>query len=371
MFRRDDNSYLAHWWWTVDFWLLGALGLLLLCGMAILPSASPSTAHLLGQDSFFFFSKQLLLVPMALVAIILTSMLSTRGVVRLATVMWVTATVTLIITAFVAVPLKGASRWLDLGGFTIQPSEFFKPALAVMGAYLFCYPPTKIPGWAAALAITLVGVVLCLLQPDLGQATVILAIWCCQFLVAGASLWFVPGFFALGSGALVAAYHTFGHARGRINDFFADGGGYQVERSMEAFASGGLLGRGPGEGVVKEYLPDSHSDFIFAVAAEEFGLIACLLILSLLGFIAVKPLISISAAGRRFTMLAGVGLVVNFALQAFINLASTTGMIPPKGITLPFISYGGSSLLAIAVNMGLLLALVRAADKSKEFKCPR
>ena len=371
MFRRDDDSYLARWWWTVDFWLLGVLSLLILCGIMILLSASPAAARSLGQDSLFFFFKQLLLLPIAAAAIIFASALGPLGVLRFATLMWAAATVGLALTAFTATPLKGASRWLDLGGFTFQPSEFFKPGLAVVSAYLFCHPLRELPGWLSALAVTLLGAGLCLIQPDLGQTMIILMIWGCQFFVAGASLWFVPGFAALGGGGLVAAYYAMPHAQARINSFFSEGGGYQVERSMEAFASGGLLGRGPGKGVVKEYLPDSHSDFIFAVVAEELGLIACLLILALLLFITLKPLISISASQQKFVMLAGVGLAANFALQTLINLGSTAGVMPPKGITLPFISYGGSSFLALALNMGLLLALVRAADKAGEKKWRR
>ncbi len=368
MFRRDDRSYLARWWWTVDFWLLGALGLLVGVGMMLLPTASPATARLLGQDSFFFFSKQLTLLPVALAALLCASALGVKGVVRFSAMLLLAATVGLALTAVVGNPLKGASRWLELGGFTLQPSEFFKPAFAVVSAYLFCLTPglklgaREAPGWAWALALSLVGAFLCLLQPDLGQALIILAIWGCQFLVAGASLWFIPAFCLIGSGGGLAAYYFFPHAKARVNSFFSEGGSYQVERSMEAFAAGGFLGRGPGEGVVKTTLPDSHSDFIFAVAAEEFGLFACLAIMALLLFIAVRPLIGISAAAGKFIILAGCGLVTNFALQALLNLASTSGMMPPKGITLPFVSYGGSAFLAMALNMGLLLALVRSAN---------
>ena len=341
----------------MDFWLLGAVVILALCGLGILPYASSSTADAIGLGSFHFFYKQLLFLPVAATLLVAASMLSTKGILRVAVLVAVLSMAGTLATLIASEPIKGATRWLHIGGVGIQPVEFFKPALAVLAAYLMATQPY---GKAASLALALSIAAMCLLQPDLGQAFIVMAIWSGQFFIAGASNWFLLG--ALGVVALagIGAYYGFSHFRMRLDAFLEGDGGYQVSKSLEAFASGGILGRGPGEGIIKNQLPDSHSDFIFAVIAEEFGLMACLLLLAVVLFIALKPMVSISATRNGFLLLATVGLVINFALQAFINLTSTVALLPPKGIGMPFVSYGGSSLMALALNIGLLLALLRA-----------
>jgi cell division protein FtsW len=199
------------------------------------------------------------------------------------------------------------------------------------------------------------------MQPDLGMAFVVSAVWFTQFCMAGLSLAWAGLFALLGMVALIGAYLSFPHVASRVDRFLdpASGDSYQIDRALEAFMNGGLFGRGPGEGTVKQYIPDAHADFVFAVAGEEFGLIACLAILGLFAFVVLRGLTRLLQERNLFVLLAASGLLVQFGLQALINLASTVRLMPTKGMTLPFLSYGGSSLLALAIGMGMLLALTR------------
>jgi cell division protein FtsW len=211
------------------------------------------------------------------------------------------------------------------------------------------------------VALYLLVLGLLLLQPDLGQAVVLSCTWFAEAYLAGLPILLVPVALALGAGGLASAYYVFPHVHSRIDRFLdpAAGDGYQVTRSLEAFTNGGLWGRGPGEGRVKDFLPDAHADFVFAVAGEEMGLIVCLIIVLLFSFIVLRGMSRLLRELNIYVVLAGTGLLVQFGLQAVINMASTLHMMPTKGMTLPFISYGGSSLLALGLGMGMLLAMTR------------
>ena len=244
-----------------------------------------------------------------------------------------------------------------------QSYGFIKPSLVVVSAWLFSTQRLGEFRVGNLIAISLFGLVaaLLLLQPDVGMTMVIAAVWGVQFFLAGLPLLLVAAFgvFLLACG--VGAYFTFSHVQSRIDRFLdpAIGENYQVMRGLEAFRNGGLFGRGPGEGRVKEVLPDAHADFIFAVAGEEFGLIACLIIVALFVFIIVRGFSRVFKGKDLFVLLVVAGLLVQFGLQAIINMASAIHLIPPKGMTLPFISYGGSSTIALAYGMGMVLALTR------------
>jgi cell division protein FtsW len=224
----------------------------------------------------------------------------------------------------------------------------------------------KMPGskvWGATIALGLFLMVGAILkgQPDIGMLLVVSAVFFAQFFVAGMNLFLVGAVGGIGIAGAVGAYLLFPHVQSRVQRFLdpESGDSYQVSVAMEAFANGGLLGRGPGEGRVKNVLPDAHADFVFAVAGEEFGMVICLVILGLFAFIVVRGLARLLSETDLFVMLAGTGLLTQFGLQAFVNMASTLHLIPTKGMTLPFVSYGGSSVLAIAMGMGMLLALTR------------
>ncbi|MBM3568854.1 MAG: putative lipid II flippase FtsW [Alphaproteobacteria bacterium] len=358
-----DTSILGRWWSSIDRWLLAALLILLAVGAVLTLAASPAVASRLGLDSFHFVKRQLGLMPIALGLALTISLLSPRGVRRLGTLLFVVFLGLTFATLWMGVEIKGARRWLHLGGFSLQPSEFLKPCFAVAAAWMFAARqdnPT-FPANLMAIALYVAVMAALLAQPDVGMAAVVTAIWAGQFFLAGLSLWWVASILLLGLGGAVAAYLVFPHVASRIDRFLDPGKGdsFQIDRAIEAFGQGGLLGRGPGEGVVKQVLPDAHTDFIFAVAAEEFGLLVCLGIVVLFAFIVLRGLVRALGQVDYFAMLAAAGLMVQFGVQAVINLGVNLHLLPTKGMTLPFVSYGGSSLLALALGIGMTLALTR------------
>ncbi|MPY71959.1 MAG: putative lipid II flippase FtsW [Alphaproteobacteria bacterium] len=362
-FARTDTSILGRWWWTVDRWSIAAIALLIAFGMMLTLAASPPVADRLGYEPFHFVRRQLGYLPLALAVLFGVSLMSPRGIRRLAIAGFLVALAALAATFVFGAEVKGARRWLNLGSVSIQPSEFIKPTFIVVTAWLFSMREGMAPeaGRNAAIALYALVVGLLLLQPDVGMAVVVSAVWFTQFFIAGLPLAWVGAFIALGLAGAVGAYFALPHVASRVDRFLdpSSGDTYQVMRSMEAFMNGGALGRGPGEGTVKAVLPDAHTDFIFAVAAEEFGLFACLIIAGLFAFVVLRGISRVMQDSSLFVMLAATGLLVQFGLQALINMASTLRLMPTKGMTLPFISYGGSSLVAVAFGVGMVLALTR------------
>jgi cell division protein FtsW len=360
---RNDTSVLGRWWWTVDRWTLAALMTLAVLGLLMTLSASPSVAERIGADSMHFVRKQAILLAPAVLAMIGVSLMEPRAVRRLALLMLGGSMLLLVGTLFLGAEIKGATRWISIAGFTIQPSEFVKPAFAVIAGWMFAARRLgePIPGYTIACTLYLAVVGLLLLQPDVGQAAVVTAIFGVQFFLAGLPMILVIFMVIGGIGLLVGAYFIFPHVQSRIDRFLdpAAGDTYQIDRARDAFMNGGLFGRGPGEGTVKAYLPDSHADFVFAVAGEEFGTIACLIIVAIFAFVVLRGFARVLQDNDLFVVVAATGLLVQFGLQALINMASTLSLIPTKGMTLPFLSYGGSSLLALGLGMGMLLALTR------------
>jgi cell division protein FtsW len=362
-FDRSDNSIVGRWWWTVDRWSLAALILLAAFGIFMALAASPAVAERIGLDSFYFVRRQIALMVPALVLMLGMSLLSPRGVRRVALGAFIVATVLLAATFVMGFEVKGARRWISLAGLTLQPSEFVKPAFAVISAWLFAAnrADPSFPG--NIIGIVLYGLVagLLIMQPDFGMAVVISAVWFMQLFVAGLPMIWVGAMAIAGIAGMVGAYSFLPHVASRIDRFLdpSQGDGYQIGRSLDAFVRGGLFGRGPGEGTVKLVIPDAHADFVFAVMGEEFGMIACLVLVILFAFVVLRGLSRMLVETNLFIMLAVTGLLAQFGLQAFINMGSTVSLMPTKGMTLPFISYGGSSLLAIAFGMGMTLALTR------------
>ena len=267
--------------------------------------------------------------------------------------------------------MKGARRWLNvpLVG-SLQPSEFLKPCFAVVAAWLIAEAKTAgRKGWGAwGTVLGLYAMVALVLQrqPDIGMLLVVTFVFFTQVFVAGINMAVVTALGGLGVGGLVGAYFLFHHVRSRIDRFLypEHGNNYQVDVALEAFGAGGMMGVGPGEGRMKTVLPDAHADFVFAVAGEEFGFLICSVILLLFGFIVVRGLWRLMAESDMFVVLAATGLLAQFGLQAFVNMASSLHLIPTKGMTLPFVSYGGSSVLAVALGMGMLLALTRRRGRA-------
>lgn len=360
---RADTSLLGRWWWTVDRWTLLAVATLIGFGYVMMLAASPAVAERIGQSRDIFILKQVVFLALAGTIVVVVSLLSPRGVRRVALAGCIVALVLTALTLVVGVEIKGARRWIALPGLSLQPSEFLKPCFAVVAAWLIAEGrrSLRFPGTLAAIGVFLIIALLLKSQPDIGMLAVLSGMFFVQLFVAGMNIFLAAlslgGFGAAG----MAAYTFFPHVRSRVARFLdpASGDNYQVQRALEAFGNGGLLGRGPGEGRVKDVLPDAHADTIFAVAGEEFGLIICIVILGLFAFIVLRALLRLLAEADLFVILAATGLVTSFGLQAFVNMASTLHLIPTKGMTLPFVSYGGSSVLAIALGIGMLLALTR------------
>lgn len=366
---RADDSLLARWWWTVDRWLMLAILLLLALGFLLMLAASMPVAERLGLDNFHFVKRQLAFLVISFGAMITISIMSEQNARRLSLLLLPAAFVLLVLTLTIGPEIKGANRWLQIGNFTLQPSEFLKPAFVVASAWLLAgsFEDRKFPGRQIAVALFVVVITALLLQPDVGQSVLISGVFLGQMLLAGLPIgWLV--LLGLGSVAgLAVAYTAIPHVQRRIDIFFdpASGDTYQIDTALNAFRTGGWFGTGPGEGLVKRVLPDAHTDYIFAVAGEEFGALACLVILGLFAVIVIRGLARLLDEEDVFTLLAVSGLLSLFGLQALINMGVNLGVLPSKGMTLPFISYGGSSLLALAITMGLVLALTRRKPRSQ------
>jgi cell division protein FtsW len=360
---RADTSLVGRWWWTVDRWTLLAIAVLIGFGYVMMLAASPAVAERIHVPRDVFILKQVFFLVLAAVIVVTVSLLSPRGVRRVALAGCVVALALTALTLVVGVEIKGARRWVSLPGMSLQPSEFLKPCFAVVAAWLLAEGKRsrRFPGMLLAFAVFGLIALLLKSQPDVGMLVVVTAVFFAQLFVNGLNLAFVGVGVGAIAAAAAAAYTLFAHVRSRVTRFLdpTTGDNYQVNRSLEAFGNGGLLGRGPGEGHVKDVLPDAHADFVFAVAGEEFGLIVCLIMLGVFAFIVLRGLLRLLAEGDMFVVLASTGLVASFGLQAFVNMASSLHLIPTKGMTLPFVSYGGSSVIAVALGAGMLLALTR------------
>lgn len=369
-FPRTDPSLLGLWWWTVDRWTVAALVIIVSLGVILSMAASPPVAEHLGLDQFYFVRRQFAFLPIILAVTFAVSFLDPGGVRTLALLCFIAALFLLGMTLVAGVEIKGATRWISLFGLSLQPSEFVKPGFAVVTAWIFAAWRSKdgYPGHLISIGLYLCVAGLLLAQPDFGMTILVSMVWGVQFFLAGLPIILVCliALFFLGGG--IGAYFTLDHVRERIDRFFDPAGSeaYQVSRSLEAFTSGGLFGVGPGEGRIKTVLPDAHADFVFAVAGEEFGLVTTLLIVGLFAFVVLRGLARALGERDLFVQLAVAGLLVQFGLQAIINMASTINLMPTKGITLPFISYGGSSIIALSLSMGMVLALTRQRPEREQ-----
>ena len=372
MVSRAERSPFADWWWTVDRWLLASLTGLMVLGLVLTLAGSPPVAERLGLPTFHFVNRQVLYLVPGAVLIIATSFLSPRLVRRAALLVFCAAMALVIAAILFGVEVKGARRWI----FGIQPSEFVKPAFVILAAWAFSEGARRrdVPANLMALLLLPATIVPLILQPDFGQTMLISMVWAALFFMAGLHWFWVGGIGGVGATGVLLAYKFVPHVRGRIDKFLDPGAGagggvqadtFQVDTAMESFISGGWLGKGPGEGTLKRVLPDSHTDFIFAVTGEEFGVLFCIGIVSLFAFIVLRVLWLASKNEDPFCRFASAGLVMLFGLQSAINMLVNVQLMPAKGMTLPFISYGGSSLISLALAMGFLIAVTRRRPKSQ------
>jgi len=360
-FDREKNNLFTSWWWTVDRFSLLGIVLIICVGAFMVTTSSTSVAERIGLDSYHFVKRQLAYLFISLIIIFLFSLLSPITIRRISTIGFLGGILLLIFVLIFGEEVNGARRWINMPGISLQPSEFMKPFFIVLTAWILSEEKiySKFKRMKIAFGLYLFLVFLLVMQPDMGMTIIISVVWGAQLFVAGLPMVFVFIFGILIVSGLISAYFFFPHVAHRIDSFLSTTGNYQAHKSMEAFYSGGLFGRGPGEGVVKQYLPDSHTDFIFAVAGEELGAIACAIIVLLYAFIVFKGLKRMLGESDLFIVYAVSGLLMQFGAQAIVNMGVALNLLPTKGMTLPFISYGGSSMLAIAIAMGMMLALTR------------
>lgn len=360
---RTNNTLIGRWWWTVDRLNFFALLALIALGSILVTAGSPPVAKRLDLPQFYFVHRHQIFLALGLLVMMMVSLLPTLAIRRVAVVGFCLSVALMVLVPFMGTEIKGAHRWIALSGFSIQPSEFMKPCFAVVMAWVCAENQRKVdfPGYRMAISLYLLVVFLLVIQPDFGMTLTVSAMWGIQLFLAGLPFFWVAMIAVFGIAGIFGAYQFLPHVAKRIDSFLdpSSGDNYQISRSLEAFRGGGILGRGPGEGEVKQSLPDSHTDFIFAVAGEEFGVIACLIILGLFAFVVLRGLSRVWKENDLFVVLAVAGILTQFGIQAVVNMGVAVNLLPAKGMTLPFLSYGGSSVLAIALGMGMVLALTK------------
>lgn len=363
-FSRTDHSTIARWWWTVDRQILACLLVLMVVGIALVTSASPSVANRIGSGHSHFITRHIVFVVPSLFIMLGMSILDHLWIRRIGTIVFAGIIFLMLLVPFVGPDIKGAQRWINVGSFSLQPSEFIKPAFAIVSAWLIAHQK-KNPDFRGNLFSALIYafiVFLLMSQPDFGMTTVLTCMFASQIFMAGLPLRYLFTMALLASIAVVCVYFTFDHVRVRMDKFLNPHGtadNYQVDKSLEAFANGGFFGTGPGQGTVKNSIPDVHADFIFAVSGEELGLMATLALVGVYAFILLRGFGRLMESNDMFVVLAAGGILSMFGLQAFVHMGSSLHLLPTKGMTLPFISYGGSSILAMGFGMGVVLGLTR------------
>jgi len=375
LFSRLDQSLMGQWWWTVDRTLLVVFLILSVLGIVMVATASPPVAEHLKLSEFYFLKRHIIVLIPALFIMIGLSMFNRRQIWRMASLLFMGTIFAMVLVLMTGSEIKGAQRWIRVLGFSLQPSEFIKPAFIIVAAWMMALQKETMEervsfkkfngNWISAF-LYLIVIILLLLQPDLGMTILVTIVFSTQIFLAGLPFRYFIGFAALGVAGIFFAYFSFDHVQSRIDRFLdpESVGNYQVERSLEAFQNGGIMGTGPGQGVVKLSLPDAHADFIFSVAGEEMGVFFILILMLLFGYVLYRGLNRLMHYNDMFTVLAGGGLLTMFGLQSFIHMGSSLRLLPAKGMTLPFISYGGSSLLAICLSMGVVLALTKRQKRT-------
>jgi cell division protein FtsW len=369
MVSRAERTTFGQWWWTVDKMMLAALAALMLAGIVLSLAASPPVATRIGLDPFHFVNRHILFLAPAIAVLIGTSFLTPQYIRRASLVVFIASLLLVGATILWGAEIKGARRWIVILGLNIQPSEFLKPAFVVLIAWLFGESARRpeMPANTIALGLLALVVPLLVLQPDFGQTMLIALVWGVLFFIAGMRMIWVFGLAATAVAGLVAAYLTVSHVAKRINRFLdpSAGDSFNITIALESFSRGGWFGQGPGEGTVKRILPEAHTDFVFAVAAEEFGVVLCLALLAVVSFVVLRALAKAMHTDDPFVRFAASGLAMLFGMQAAINMAVNLHLMPAKGMTFPFVSYGGSSMISMAFGMGMLLALTRERPRAE------
>jgi cell division protein FtsW len=367
--QRGD-PLLPKWWRTIDRWSLVCVLCLFGIGLLLGLAASPPLAERNGLNPFYYVQRQAAFGAMGVVTLLICSMMTPRQVRRLGVLAFVAAFVALALLPVFGTNFgKGAIRWYSLGFGSFQPSEFLKPAYVVLAAWLMSASQdvNGPPGRSMAFTLCIVIVAILAAQPDYGQACLVLFAWGVMYFVAGAPITIMVVVAALVIGGGVLAYQNSDHFAGRIDGYLSAeiDPTTQIGYAANAIREGGVFGVGVGEGEVKVFLPDAHTDFIIAVAAEEYGLVLVLVVILLYGAVTVRSLLRLLAERDPFVRYAGTGLACIFGMQAMVNMGVAVRLLPTKGMTLPFVSYGGSSVIAAGITIGMLLALTRRRPQGR------
>lgn len=362
-FSRANTNPIARWWWQIDRSLLLFFGLLMVIGIILIGAAGSAVAVRIGVDHGHFLVRHVMFLGMAIGAMILTALQDEKTIRRCAMIIFALGIIGCIAAQFYGADVKGAKRWLYFGPLTVQPSEFLKPSFFIVSAWLLSLKKDMCGYWGLIISIGLwvLSIGLLMIQPDLGMTFVVSAIWGIQIFLVGLPIWIILVSLPLFAAGVVGIYYSFPHVASRVDRFLNAGSGdtYQVDKSMEAFANGGWFGAGPGHGEVIRHLPDAHADFIFSVAAEEMGLFAILAIIFIYVFILFRSTKSVRSTKNMFIVLVVASLSAQLGLQAIVHMGSSVHILPTKGMTLPFLSYGGSSLISFGMIAGVLLAFTR------------
>jgi len=357
-----SNNFIKIWWRGVDQQAIIAFIILISFSLMLVTTTSAAIAEKIGLVDNYFSSRQVIYLIIAAMIVVVFSSFDKKWIKRIGILGFILSVITLALVKFYGYEVKGATRWIKIAGFSYQPSEFMKPFFAIVTGWILSLKYEEdFPSVSVCAFLYVMIAILLIIQPDIGMLILTTAVFATQLFIAGLpSIWIAIALIGSFIGIL-SAYALLPHVTTRINSFLNPEAAenYQVTKSILAFEHGGLYGRGPGEGAIKQYLPDSHTDFIFAVAGEEFGAIICIIIMLVFAFIVLRTLIRLSKEEDKFVQLASIGLITQFGLQATINMGVTLNLLPTKGMTLPFISYGGSSTLAIAITVGMLLGLTK------------
>ncbi len=362
-FTRTDRSPTAMWWWTLDRVTLTLVMILLILGFFFSFSSSPVAApHTDNYDAFYYTKRHFVFALLTMGGMVAISMLSLKGIKRVSVLVYGVALSIMALLPIIGHSAKGGRRWLELGPIALQPSEFLKPALIILIAWMFCegQKGKGVPGVTIAFVLYAMAIGLLLIQPDVGQSILITVAFGACFFISGVPFRWIVGMLGAAGTGLVGLFFIQPHFRNRILGFITENGDkYQVNSAKAAIANGGFWGVGLNEGVMKKHIPDLHTDFIYSVVAEEYGLWLTLILIGIFGFIIVRGLLKAMAMQDPFRQIATSGLYIMLGMQVLINVSVNLGLIPPKGMTLPFISYGGSSMLAMGLCLGFILALTR------------
>ena len=356
------DSKLMTWWWSIDRVTFICLIGIALFGVVMVGTASPSVADRIGySNSYRFLYAHIVFLCGALIGMVGITFLRPNHIWRGATLLFVGAWVGVVLTLVNGVEIKGATRWIHMFGFSLQPSEFLKPAFVVMAAFFLAKQKQidNFPGVMIALCLFAMTVGVLILQPDFGMTFLVMAVFATQIFLAGCPLRYIIILAGIAILGVVMAYFSLSHVQARIDGFLYPDSrdSFQIDRSLEAFMNGGVIGVGPGQGTVKNQLPDVHADFIFSAVGEEWGFVFTSMLVALYAFVFYRMLNRFMQSDSLFVMLAGSGLTFMLVMQCIVHMGSALRLLPAKGMTLPFISYGGSSLLAVGISFGLILAL--------------